>query len=116
MRIEVITSAQNPKVKDLLALQEKSRERRKKGLFVVEGRRELQHCIESGFEPQTLFICREIISDKDFDAILGTIEENFCGLTVQIIDLRLHIGGQIPAVGTWIGDKFVLFIKALRNT
>ena len=35
MRIESITSAQNPKIKDLLALQEKSKERRKKGLFVV---------------------------------------------------------------------------------
>ena len=39
MRVENITSAQNPKIKDLLALQEKSKERRKKGLFVVEGRR-----------------------------------------------------------------------------
>lgn len=99
MRIEVITSAQNPKVKDLLALQEKSRERRKKGLFVVEGRRELQHCIESGFEPQTLFICREIISDKDFDAILGTIEEKFCGLTVQIIEIAQHLYDKVAYRG-----------------
>ena len=99
MRIEVITSAQNPKIKDLLALQEKSRERRKKGLFVVEGRRELQHCIESGFEPQTLFICREIISDKDFDAILGTIEENFCGLTVQIIEIAQHLYDKVAYRG-----------------
>ena len=99
MRIEVITSAQNPKIKDLLALQEKSRERRTKGLFVVEGRRELQHCIESGFEPQTLFICREIISDKDFDAILGTIEENFCGLTVQIIEIAQHLYDKVAYRG-----------------
>ena len=99
MRIEVITSAQKQKIKDLLALQEKSRERRKKGLFVVEGRRELQHCIESGFEPQTLFICREIISDKDFDAILGTIEENFCGLTVQIIEIAQHLYDKVAYRG-----------------
>ena len=55
MRTESITSAQNPKIKDLLALQEKSKERRKKGLFVVEGRRELLHCIEAGYEPHTVF-------------------------------------------------------------
>ena len=91
MRIESITSAQNPKIKDLLALQEKSKERKRKGLFVVEGRRELQHCIEAGYEPHTLFICRDIISDKDFDAILGTIEENFCGLNVQIIEIPQHL-------------------------
>ena len=48
--MEVITSTQNPKIKHLLALQEKSSERRKSGLFVVEGRRELQHCIEAGYE------------------------------------------------------------------
>lgn len=65
MRIETITSAQNPKIKDLLALQEKSKERRKKGLLVVEGRRELLHCIEAGYEPYTVFICPDILSETD---------------------------------------------------
>ena len=69
MRIESITSAQNPKIQTLLALQEKSKERRKKGLFVVEGRRELLHCIEAGYEPYTVFFCREIISDEDLMSI-----------------------------------------------
>ena len=63
MRIENITSAPNPKIKDLLALQEKSKERRKKGLFVVEGRRELLHCMAVGYEPFTIFFCPEIISE-----------------------------------------------------
>ena len=40
-----ITSAKNPKVKELLSLQEKPKTRREKGLFVVEGRRELEHCL-----------------------------------------------------------------------
>lgn len=55
MHGEVITSAQNPKIKKLLALQQKSSERRECGLFVVEGRRELQHCIEAGYEIDTVF-------------------------------------------------------------
>ena len=46
MRTEVITSAQNPRIKELILLQEKSRARRENGLFVVEGRRELSHCLE----------------------------------------------------------------------
>ena len=54
--MEVITSTQNPKIKHLLALQEKSSERRKSGLFVVEGRRELQHCIEAGFQIDSVFV------------------------------------------------------------
>jgi len=54
---EVITSPSNPKIKRLLALQQKSSERRESGLFVVEGQRELQHCIDAGFEVDTLFVC-----------------------------------------------------------
>lgn len=99
MRIENITSAQNPKIKDLLALQEKSKERRKKGLFVVEGRRELMHCIEAGFEPHTLFICRDILTDKDHDRILGVIEENFCSLPVQIVEIPQHLYDKVAYRG-----------------
>ena len=60
MRVEEITSGQNPKVKELLALQEKSRERAERGLFVVEGRREFRQCLDAGFIPDTVFICPDI--------------------------------------------------------
>ena len=56
MLSETITSAQNPKIKRLIALQQKSSERRESGLFVVEGRRELEHCIDSGYRIDTIFI------------------------------------------------------------
>lgn len=62
--MEVITSAQNPRIKDLLALQEKSRLRREKGLFVVEGHREVSRCRNAGFKLRTLFICREILGKE----------------------------------------------------
>ena len=58
--IETITSAQNPKIKRLLALQQKSAERRKAGLFIVEGRRELMHCLEAGFVVDTVFYCPDV--------------------------------------------------------
>ena len=61
MRVESVTSAQNRKVKTLLALQEKARLRKEMGLFVVEGRRELEHCVRAGFEIDTLFYCPEIL-------------------------------------------------------
>lgn len=51
----VITSTKNPRIKHLLALQEKSSLRRKEGLFVVEGRRELEHCLEAGYEVESIF-------------------------------------------------------------
>jgi len=49
-----ITSLQNPKVKQALAL-EKSRERKKQGRFLVEGLRELNLAIQSGYQPISVF-------------------------------------------------------------
>jgi len=99
MRIENITSAQNAKIKELLALQEKSKERRKKGLFVVEGRREIIHCVEAGYEPHTFFICRDIITEKEFDSIMGAVEDNFCGMTCQIIEIPQHLYDKVAYRG-----------------
>ena len=93
MRIESITSAQNPKVKDLLALQEKSRERRKKGLFAVEGRRELLHCIEARYKPHAVFFCPEIISDMDFKEIAAKCECRFFELPQHLYDKVAYRGG-----------------------
>ena len=59
--IEYISSAQNPKIKKLLALQQKSSERRSEGLFVVEGRREIEHCVEAGYEIDTVFVCPSVM-------------------------------------------------------
>ena len=99
MRTESITSAQNPKIKALLELQEKSKARKRTGLFVVEGRRELQHCIEAGFEPHTLFICRDIMTEKEFDRILGAIEENFTGMMCPIIEISRQLYDKIAYRG-----------------
>ena len=59
--IEQITSIQNPKIKLLMALQQKSSERRKTQLFVVEGQQELQHCMSAGYEIDTVFYCPELL-------------------------------------------------------
>lgn len=82
---ETVTSAQNPKIKTLLALQEKSRTRREKGLFVVEGVRELEHCLRAGYVPHTLFLCRELLKDSDAAILENMAAENNpdCG-TVEI--------------------------------
>lgn len=60
-----ISSAQNPKIKKLLALQQKSSERRESGLFVVEGKRELQHCLDAGLEIDSVFYCPTILGNSD---------------------------------------------------
>ena len=54
---EIITSLQNPRVKEVTALQNSSSLRREKGLFVVEGLREVERCVESGFRLRSVFYC-----------------------------------------------------------
>lgn len=56
----MITSTQNPRIKHLLLLQQKSSQRRADGLFVVEGRREVEHCLEAGYKLRTVFVCNEV--------------------------------------------------------
>ena len=60
---EPVSSARNPKIKQLLLLQEKSRVRQELGLFVVEGRRELAHCLGEGYRARTVFWCPELLPE-----------------------------------------------------
>lgn len=66
--MERIESAKNPKIKLLEELQQKSSERRHRGLFVVEGQRELEHCVAAGYEIDTVFQCPEISGDISLPA------------------------------------------------
>ncbi|GAB7256307.1 TrmH family RNA methyltransferase [Polaribacter sp. OB-PA-B3] len=68
-----ITSIQNTYVKDLLKLQEKSRERKKKGLFIIEGKREITLAIAANYNFDTVLFVEEIISEKE---ILHLFNEN----------------------------------------
>ena len=56
MEENIITSVQNARIKHVVALQLKSSLRREKGLFVVEGQREIEHCIACGYEITELFV------------------------------------------------------------
>ena len=53
----LISSPQNPRIKRLMLLQQRSQQRRSEQRIVVEGSRELQHCINAGFKVETVFYC-----------------------------------------------------------
>lgn len=74
MRIERISSARNSKIKALLALLEKSSRRREEGLFVVEGKRETERCLNAGFKPKTLFLCEKILTEEEMRLLAGQAE------------------------------------------
>ncbi len=72
-----LTSAQNPKIKELLRLRDK-KERDETGLFIIEGYREIKRAIESGVKFESLFICRSLF--------LGTNEEPL----IQLIKTSIY--------------------------
>ncbi len=69
-----ISSVQNQKIKHLSLLQQKSSERKKEGIFVLEGRKEIFHAIESGFEIDSVFYCPDILGiSKDGIELLQSL-------------------------------------------
>jgi TrmH family RNA methyltransferase len=58
----VITSLENPRVKEVLRLR-KARERRREGLFLAEGRREVSRAIAAGLTVRSVYVAPELIPD-----------------------------------------------------
>lgn len=94
----IITSAQNPKVKKLMLLQQKSSERRKEGLFVVEGVRELLHCVSAGFEVDTLFYCPSLMQGYE-----GEAEVKALASQVRSFEVSPQVYGKMAYRGTTEG-------------
>jgi TrmH family RNA methyltransferase len=69
--VKHIGSLQNPLVKKTLLLKEKSRERKKSGLFVLEGLRELQLALKGNYRIKTVLVQDDLLSRE---ILLSTFE------------------------------------------
>jgi TrmH family RNA methyltransferase len=65
-----ISSSQNPAIKRLFQLQEKSRARKKEGVFIVEGIREVSLALKGGFEISELYFCIELFPEEQISTLL----------------------------------------------
>ena len=91
-----ITSTHNPKIKSLLAL-EKPRERRKQGLFVVEGRKEIALALEAGYKIGNLFFCEDLITMQELEK-LGVTDKFVASVSRDVFDkiaIRENSGGVL---------------------
>lgn len=70
--IKEISSLQNPIIKKILILKDKSRERKKSGEFIVEGLREFQLALKGNYEIITVFFNEAIISENQIYQIIET--------------------------------------------
>ena len=69
--INSITSLKNPNIKNLLLLAEKSRERKKQDLFIIEGLREFSLAVSAGFSIHCVFFCPDLIPHETAAKMAG---------------------------------------------
>ncbi len=71
INLKEISSLQNALVKKVVLLKDKSRERKKNGVFILEGKRELSLALKAGYTIETLFFYEAIISKETILANLN---------------------------------------------
>lgn len=80
-----ISSIQNPFIKELVQLKEKSRERKKSGLFLIEGEREIMLAIKGGYELITVLFNPNIISSEQLKK-LTTLQRDTIEITSDVYE------------------------------
>ncbi|MBT0608228.1 TrmH family RNA methyltransferase [Aequorivita echinoideorum] len=105
---KTISSLQNPLIKQVALLQEKSRERRKSGLFVIEGLREILLANKGGYILKTILYCAEIISEKDVVQLKQSISE-----ATEFIEITSEIYQKIAYRGSTEGVLAIANAKDL---
>ncbi|MBS7320521.1 MAG: RNA methyltransferase, partial [Myroides sp.] len=68
-----INSTQNPLIKEIFQLQEKSRVRKKVGLFVIEGNREIEIALKSGYVLKQILVCFDLFTQEQFQSFKKSI-------------------------------------------
>jgi len=97
MYIDTLSSSKNPKIKELLLLSEKSKERRERALFVVEGKREIEAALSAGYKIYELFLCTglsNILNSQESASLEKQYPaEKYYSLTEEVYSKVAYRGG-----------------------
>ena len=93
-----ISSLQNPAIKRLLQLQEKSRNRRTEGVFPVEGIREIQLALKGDFKLAELYFCTDLIAEEEVLKLISSLETK-----PQIIEISSQVYEKVAYRGSTEG-------------
>jgi TrmH family RNA methyltransferase len=106
---KTISSLQNPLIKQLLQLSEKSRARKKTGLFVIEGQREIQLALKSDYLLSTVLFCSDILSEED----LYVLKEQ-ANSKAQFIEISIEVYQKVAYRGSTEGVLAIAEAKELQ--
>ena len=82
----VITSLQNPHVKDAARLRDR-RHREKQGRILIDGARELARAIQGGVQLVEVFVCRPLCTSSHAQSLLDGLPD--CGATILHVTERV---------------------------
>jgi TrmH family RNA methyltransferase len=89
MHHKEITSTQNQLVKQILVLKDKSRERKKTGLFIIEGQRELLLATQANYKIKTILFYPDLVSDDDLNSLISSEIERI-QISIDVFEKLAH--------------------------
>lgn len=101
-----ITSLHNPFIKSVIQLQEKAKARKQSGLFIIEGKREIQLATKGGYIIETLLFLPDLISPNEVDELSKS--------TTQIIEINKEIYQKIAYRDTTEGVIAIAKTKSIQ--
>ena len=84
---KLISSANNPFIRQLVQLRDKSRERKKSGAFLIEGEREVLLAIKGGYELETILFCPDLFLEAKLNDL--TTNVRLSGVETQISTIEI---------------------------
>ena len=106
--IKHISSIQNPEIRQLQHWSQKSRDRRKSGVFVLEGYRELGLALQGGYRIRTLYYCPEILGDERRQALSDRAGCSWVSLSPEVYSHLAYRGKTEGVIGLVEARKYRL--------
>ncbi|WP_010253582.1 TrmH family RNA methyltransferase [Myroides injenensis] len=103
-----IDSPQNSFIKSIVQLQEKSRNRKQSGLFIIEGLREIELATKGGYDITTLLFYSDIISINDIRPFISN--------TTEVIEISKDVYHKLAYRDTTEGVIAIAKTKSLALT
>ena len=94
-----ISSTQNPEIRQLQHWSQKARDRRKSGLFVLEGLRELGLALEGGYRAETLYFCPDILPESALRDLPGAAGVPLVSLSPEVYRHLAYRGKTEGVIG-----------------
>lgn len=126
--MEKITSLQNPRIKNIIKLAAKAKERREQQLFIIEGARELTLALIAGYRVDSVFVCPSLFEKTEYPQVLGSLDQSVLfEVTEQIFQKIAYREGSdgilalaIPMQNRLVdlkleGEPFIIVLEAVEK-